>query len=175
MCVLLSSRLKHWLVHMCGYTPPPPALLAICLRTSDAHICWPVLADVVPIGRCCVFVVPIVPMKQVSQCSRWSWCWLFTCVAVDRLCQPAFCRFERRRSDGGFVCNVVLRRACCLCATPIASLSASRCAIFAASLLHPRSRALQRFVLVCGGGGCRSRHRFRSRGAVALTLRRKAL
>ena len=57
----------------------------------------------------------------------------------NRLCQPAFCRFVRRRSDGGFVCNVVLRRARCLCATPIASLPASRCAIFAASLLHPRS------------------------------------
>ena len=62
----------------------------------------------------------------------------FTFVAVDRLYQPAFCRFERRRSDGGFVCNVVLRRACCLCATPIASLSASRCATLAASFLHSR-------------------------------------
>ena len=60
--------------------------------------------------------------------------WLY-----NRLCQLAFCRFERRRSDGGFVCNVVLRRACCLCATPIASLSASRCATLAASFLHLRS------------------------------------
>ena len=51
-----------------------------------------------------------------------------TCVAVDQLCQPAFCRFERRRPDGGYVRNVVLRRACGLCATPIAShASAAGC------------------------------------------------
>ena len=59
-----------------------------------------------------------------------------TCAAVYRLCQLAFCRFERRRSDGGFVCNVVLRRALFVCNADCESVGqplCDLCGVFVAS------------------------------------------